>query len=712
MDRIHLLMTGIMLVALSCSPGLNPLLTPYDTPFDVAPFDKITEDHYMPAIAEGMTQQLAEIQVILVDEAEPTFANTIEALEFSGSTLDRVSAVFFNLEGANTNERMQGLAREISPLLSGHYDEILLNSQLFERVQAVWSQREELDLDVEQATLLRETYRTFIRNGARLDVAQKGELTKINQELSKLSVAFGEHILAENNAFELVIGDEEELAGLPESSISAAAETAGERGHKDKWVFTLHKPSLIPFLQYSAMRAYRERMFKGYIMRGDNGDENDNNVIAARMAALRVRRANLLGYSTHAAYVLEENMAKTPETVYGLLDQLWAPALAKAKREAAEFQAMIDAEGGGFKLEPWDWWYYAEKVKKAKYDLDDEQLRPYFELENVIQGAFEVGNRLWGLTFEERFDLPKYHEDVRTFEVKDRDGSHLAVYLVDYYPRASKRGGAWMNSFRKQSKVRGQRVTPVIYNVGNFTKPTADKPALITFEEAKTLFHEFGHALHGFFADQRYESLSGTATARDFVEYPSQVHEMWATWPSVLSNYAKHYETGETIPAEMIEKIEAASKFNQGYDFGETVEAALLDMKWSALTPQQAAALDTPEKVDAFERRALEELGLEIDLVPPRYRSTYFNHIFSSPSGYSAGYYSYLWTEMLDRDSRKWFRENGGLTRENGDHYRATVLSRGGTMDYFKMFENFAGRQPDVTPMLEARGLTGETDAE
>ena len=697
MDRIHLLMTGIMLVALSCSPGPNPLLTPYDTPFDVAPFDKITEDHYMPAIEEGMTQQLEEIQVIVVEEAEPTFANTIEALEFSGSTLDRVSAVFYNLEGANTNERMQELAREISPLLSGHYDDILLNSQLFERVQAVWAQREELDLDVEQATLLRETYRTFVRNGARLDEAQKRELTKINQELSKLSVAFGEHILAENNAFELVIGEEEELSGLPESSISAAVETAGERGHKDKWVFTLHKPSLIPFLQYSAMRAYRERMFKGYIMRGDNGDENDNNVIAARMAALRVRRANLLGYPTHAAYVLEENMAKTPETVYGLLDQLWAPALAKAKREAAEFQAMIDAEGGGFKLEPWDWWYYAEKVKKAKYDLDDEQLRPYFELENVIQGAFEVGNRLWGLTFEERFDLPKYHEDVRTFEVKDRDGSHLAVYLVDYYPRASKGGGAWMNSFRKQSKVRGQRVTPVIYNVGNFTKPTADKPALITFEEAKTLFHEFGHALHGFLSDVTYNSLSGTAVPRDFVEVFSQVMENWASAPEVLKLYARHYETGEPIPDELIAKITRAGTFNQGFATVEYLAASYLDMDWHSLT-------DTAAQSPAdFEAMSLDRIGLIPEIVT-RYRSPYFAHIFAG--GYSAGYYGYIWAEVIDADAFQAFKETGDIfDPATAQSLRENVLSRGGTEEPMTLYKRFRGREPEIEPLLVRRGL-------
>lgn len=697
MDRIHLLMTGIMLVALSCSPGPNPLLTPYDTPFDVAPFDKITEDHYMPAIEEGMTQQLAEIQVIVVDEAEPTFANTIEALEFSGSTLDRVSAVFFNLEGANTNERMQELAREIAPLMSGHYDEILLNSQLFERVQAVWSQREELDLDVEQTTLLRETYRTFVRNGARLDEAQKVELTKINRELSKLSVAFGEHILAENNAFELVIGDEEELAGLPESSISAASETAGERGHKDKWFFTLHKPSLIPFLQYSAVRAYRERMFKGYIMRGDNGDENDNNVIAAKMAALRVRRANLLGYPTHAAYVLEENMAKTPETVYGLLDQLWAPALAKAKREAAEFQAMIDAEGGGFKLEPWDWWYYAEKVKKAKYDLDDEQLRPYFELENVIQGAFEVGNRLWGLTFEERFDLPKYHEDVRTFEVKDRDGSHLAVYLVDYYPRASKGGGAWMNSFRKQSNARGQRVTPVIYNVGNFTKPTADKPALITFEEAKTLFHEFGHALHGFLSDVTYNSLSGTAVPRDFVEVFSQLMENWASAPEVLKLYARHYETGEPIPDELIAKITRASTFNQGFATVEYLAASYLDMDWHSLT-------DTVAQSPAdFEAMSLDRIGLIPEIVT-RYRSPYFAHIFAG--GYSAGYYGYIWAEVIDADAFQAFKETGDIfDPATAQSLRENVLSRGGTEEPMTLYKRFRGREPEIEPLLVRRGL-------
>ncbi|MCK4579074.1 MAG: M3 family metallopeptidase [Candidatus Marinimicrobia bacterium] len=698
MKKSVLMMAGVSMLAWSCSTGTdNPLLIDYGTPYDIPPFDKITEDHYLPAVEAGMAEQLAEIDSVISNTEAPTFENTIEALEFSGTTLDRVTLVFYNLEGANTNDRMQELARQFSPMLSGHNDKILLNDELFQRVKVVWDDRADLDLNTEQSTLLSETYKAFARNGALLNEQQKAELMEINKELASLSTNFGENILAENNKFELVIEDQAELAGLPEGSIVAATEAAKERDHDGKWVFTLHKPSLIPFLQYSDMREYREKMFKGYIMRGDNGDEHDNNDIAAKMASLRAKRANLLGYPTHAHYVLEENMAKTPEAVYDLLNKLWIPALAKAKREAAEFQEMIDAEGGDFKLEAWDWWYYAEKVKKARYDLDNEQLRPYFEVENVIQGAFEVANKLWGLTIKERFDLPKYHEDVRTFEVKDKDSSHLGIFLVDYYPRASKGGGAWMNSFRKQSRPKGVPVTPVIYNVGNFTKPTAEKPALLTFEEVETLFHEFGHALHGFLSNCTYNSLSGTSVPRDFVEVPSQVMENWAAEPEVMKSFARHYETGEPIPDELIAKIKAAGTFNQGFKTGEYLAASFLDMDWHSLTDSE---LRVP---DDFEDASMARIGLIPEIVS-RYRSQYFAHIFAG--GYASGYYGYIWSEVLDADAFQAFKETGDIfDPATAQSLRDNVFSRGGTEEPMVLYKRFRGREPEIEPLLISRGL-------
>lgn len=682
----------------ACSSGLsNPLLTDYGTPFDIPPFEKIKEEHYLPAIHEGIARQLAEVEAIVSNPEAPTFANTIEALEFSGSTLDRVSSVFFNLEGANTNDRMQELAREISPMLSAHYDKIILNDKLFPRVLSVWESRDDLDLGTEQTTLLRETYLSFSRNGALLDAEDKQQLTEINQELSKLSTKFGENILAENNRFELVIEDEAELAGLPATSIAAAAESAVERGHEGKWVFTIHKPSLIPFLQYSEMRDYREKMYTAYIMKGDNGDQYDNNEIASRMASLRVTRANLLGYDSHAHYILESNMAKNPDTVYDLLNQVWPPALAKAKEEAAEFQKMIDAEGGGFKLKPWDWWHYAAKVKQARYDLDENDLQAYFEVENVIQGVFTVANKLWGLTFKERFDLPKYHEDVRTFEVLDHDGSHLGIYLVDYYPRAGKGGGAWMSSFRKQSKAGGIAVTPIIYNVGNFPRPTADTPALLTYDNVETLFHEFGHALHGFLSDCTYNSLSGTAVPRDFVEVFSQVMENWAFEPEVLQLYARHYETGEPMPDELIAKIKAAKTFNQGFETVEFLAAAYLDMEWHTITDAESRTPDT------FEDAAMNKIGLIPEIVS-RYRSQYFAHIFAG--GYASGYYGYIWAEVIDADAFQAFKETGDIfDQATAQSLRENVLSRGYTEDPMILYKRFRGREPEIEPLLIRRGL-------
>jgi peptidyl-dipeptidase Dcp len=494
----------------------NPFLTEWNTPFGVPDFDRIEDAHYLPAFTEGMKRQVDEVRAIAGSTEPPTFANTVEALERSGALLTKVSNVFFNMTAANTNDTLQSLARELAPVLSKHQDDIFLNEKLFQRVEAVYAQRAELDLDAEQQKLLEKQYKNFVRGGARLDEQQKAQLREINKELSVLTVKFGENVLKETNAFELVIEDRKDLAGLSEAVVAGAAEAAAERGHEGRWVFTLQKPSLIPFLQYSERRGLREKIFKAYVNRGNNGNEFDNNESAARIAALRARRAALLGYDTHADYVLEENMAKTPEAVYELLNKLWKPALAVAKREAKELQATIDREGRAFRLQPWDWWYYAEKVRKEKYDLDEEALRPYFKLENVIEGVFTVANRLYGIRFDERTDLPRYHKDVRVFEVKEADGSHIGILYVDYFPRESKRGGAWMNSFRKQSRVDGRTISPVICNVGNFSKPTADQPSLLSFEEVNTLFHEFGHALHGLPSEPRCRGTSWRCPRRSW----------------------------------------------------------------------------------------------------------------------------------------------------------------------------------------------------
>jgi peptidyl-dipeptidase Dcp len=617
-------------------------------------------------------------------------------MEKTGELLDKVSHVFFNLTSSMTNDEMQAIAKELSPLLSKHRDDIRLNEKLFQRVKTVYEKKDQLDLNTEQEKLLDEYYKSFVRGGANLADEQKEKFREINKELSLLTLQFGENILKENNRFEMVIENKEDLAGLPESVISAAAEAAKERGHEGKWVFTLHKPSLIPFLQYSEKRELREKMFKGYIMRGNNNDDLDNKDILKKVAALRVQRANLLGYETHAAYILEENMAKNSENVYDLLDKLWAPALNVAKKEVEEMQAIIDAEGNNFNLQPWDWWYYAEKVKKAKYDLDEDMLRPYFQVENVRMGAFDVATKLWGITFTERKDIPKYHEDVTVYEVKEADGTHIGILYTDYFPRASKRGGAWMNEFRPQSNMDGKQIRPVIVNVGNFTKPTADKPALISLDETLTLFHEFGHALHGLLTDCTYPRLSGTNVPRDFVELQSQIMENWATEPEVLKSYAKHYQTGEPIPDGLIEKIEKSGKFNQGFVTVEYLAASYLDMDWHTLTE--------PEEKDPlkFEEKSMDKINLIKEIVP-RYRSYYFGHIFSG--GYSSGYYSYIWSEVLDADAFQAFKENGIFDQKTALAYRTNILEAGGTEDPMVLYKRFRGAEPKIEPILERRGL-------
>jgi peptidyl-dipeptidase Dcp len=662
----------------------------------VPPFDQIKEEHFKPAYEEGMKKHRAEVDAIVANAEIPTFENTVETLERSGALLTKVDYVFNNRSSALTNDEIQTIEKELAPVLSKHQDDILLNAELFQKVKTVFETKDELDLTPEQGRLLEDQYKAFVRGGANLDEEKKAELRKINEELSVLSVKFGENVLKENNAFEMVIEDEADLAGLPDAVVAGAAEAASERGHEGKWVFTLHKPSMIPFLQYSERRNLREKIYTAYINRGNHDNELDNKKIASRMAALRVKKAELLGYETHAHFVLEEAMAKVPENVYELLNKLWKPALAMSKKEAAMMQEMIDEEGGDFKLAPWDWWYYAEKIRKVKYQLDEEAIRPYFKVENVIDGAFMVANKLWGTTFEERQDIPKYHEDVKVFEVKEADGTHIGVLFTDYFPRASKQGGAWMSSFRKQHKIDGKSITPVIYNVGNFSKPTADKPALISFEEAATLFHEFGHALHGLLSDCTYESLSGTSVPRDFVELPSQIMENWASSPEVLKMYAKHYETGEPIPDDLVKKIRDASKFNQGFITVEYLAASFLDMDWHTL--KEAEEKDTL----AFENESLSRIGLIPEIIS-RYRSPYFAHIFSG--GYSSGYYSYIWAEVLDSDAFEAFKETSLFDQETAMSYRKNILATGGTEDPMVLYKRFRGREPKIEPLLEKRGL-------
>ena len=682
-----------------------------DLPFLAPDFSAISEDDYVPAFEQGMAIQTAEVQAIIDNSAAPTFENTIVALEKSGRMLGRVGRVFFALAGANTTDRIDEINTQMSPKLTAHSDSITLNPDLFARVKAVYDNRASMAMTREDAKLLEETYSDMVHAGALLTDAEREQVKAINSELSTLTTEFGQAVRAATNDQPLIVDDAAELAGLSDADIAAAADLAVEKGYPGKYAIALQNTTQQPLLPSLEDRATRERLFRLSVDRADGTNaEHDTRMLLARIATLRAQKAALFGEDDWASYTMYDRMAKTPATALGFMQQMVPALAATQRREAAMLNEAIAAEGGDYEVQPWDWYRYANQVKAERYDLDEDAVMEYFQLDKVLEdGVFFMANELYGLTFERRTDIPTYHPDVWVYTVFEEDGSELGLFYFDPFQRPSKRGGAWMSNFVDQSDLWGTK--PVIYNVLNIPKASEGEVQLVSFDNVNTTFHEFGHALHGFFADQRYESLSGTATARDFVEYPSQVHEMWATDPAVLQNYAKHYETGETIPFAMVNKIEAASKFNQGYDFGEVVEAALLDMKWAALSPQQAAAIDTPEKVDTFERKSLEELGLEIDLVPPRYRSTYFNHIFSSPAGYSAGYYSYLWTEMLDRDSREWFIQNGGMTRANGDHFRDTVLSRGGTMDYFQMFENFAGRQPDVGPMLEARGLVAGNEA-
>lgn len=671
----------------------NPFLSAYNTPFDTPPFDRIRYEHYMPAFRNGMAEEKREIETIVNNPQPPTLQNTIEALDRSGLLLERVRDVFFGLVSANTSDEIQKIATEVTPLLSQHRDDINLNERLFQRVRAVYDQRRNAVLTAEQAKLLEDTYQGFVRGGANLPPADKEKFRKINEELSSLSLKSTENVLKETNAFKLIIERKEDLAGLPESAIEGAAEAARKSGMEGAWVFTLQKPSMIPFLQYARNRTLRERLFKAYIMRGDQENEHDNKATVARIAALRVERARLLGYATHAEFVLERNMARTPAAVYEFLNKLWEPALKNAQKERDVLQAMIKKDEGSFKLEPWDWWYYAEQLRKSRYDLDENELRPYFQLDNVRRGAFEVAGRLYGLRFVERRDIPTYSDEVVVFEVLRNDGSHVGILYTDYFPRPGKRAGAWCGGYRTQEMRGDTMVTPLVTNVGNFSRPAGDKPALLSSDEVRTLFHEFGHALQSLLSRQTYRSLSVPV---DFVELPSQIMENWAFEPEVLALYARHYKSGEILPQSLVEKITKSARFNQGFTTVEYLSACFLDMDWHTL--KDTAGVDVRE----FERTSLKRIGLIPEIVV-RYRSPYFSHIWSSM--YAAGYYSYIWAAVLDADAFEAFKEKGLFDQSTAAAFAGFVLARGATDDAMKQYERFRGRKPAIEPLLRRRGL-------
>lgn len=675
----------------------NPFLNDFDTPFEIPPFEKIKAAHFMPAYLKGFEEQNNEIKAIINNPAQPTFENTIKAYVYSGQLLTKVSRVFNAINGANTNDTLQSINKELSPILSKHNDDISLNDTLFRRVRSVYENKNRFKLTSEELKVLDDTYKDFVRSGASLSPGDKDKLRKVNEELSLLSVQFGQNMLAETNGFKLIIDNKNDLAGLPEGVIAQAATNAKSLNLDSKWVFTLQVPSWTPFLQNSDKRELREKILTRYFMRGDNDNSFDNKAIVAKIAKLRAEKAQLLGYNSYADFVLEKNMAKTPQRVFDFLSQIWAAATPVAKAEAAAQQELINKEGGKFKLAPWDWWYYSEKIKKEKYDLDDEITRPYFMIENVMQGMFYVANRLYDLEFTKRNDIPRYHPDVNTFEVT-RAGKHMGILMIDNYPRSSKRGGAWCGVFRVQHRdTKGNMVYPVVYMVTNSTPPSTDKPALLTSEEASTVFHEFGHALHQLLSNSTYPGVSGTSVPRDFVELPSQIMEHWVLEPEVLKVYAKHYQTGEVIPAEIVEKLDKASKFNTGFITVEYLAAALLDMEYHSLT--EPVDLD----IRSFEKEKMDKYGL-IPEIKPRYRSTYFNHIWNG--GYAAGYYSYIWCEILDADAFQAFKETGDIfSKEVAAKFEKEILSKGGTRDPLEMYISFRGKEPGIDALLKNRGL-------
>ena len=711
----RLILITVLLFIVSCQqkskmdPNINPFFQEWNTPYEVPPFLDIKDEHYMPAYEQGMKENLEEIDVIVNNPEAPTFANTIEELERTGKLLSKVGRVFSNLASSNTNPKLQELQRELSPMLSAHYDKISLNEGLFNRVDAIWQNRENLDLTKEQTKLLNDTRKGFVRSGALLSENQKERISEINSKISGLSTSFGQNLLAETNGFELIL-EASDLEGLSDGVIAAAADAASQKmdaaesdeekdKYKDKYVFTPHRSSMYPFLTESTRRDLREKLYNSYVMRGDNNNDTDNKEIAAQIAKLRAERAQIMGYKTHAHFILDDNMLKTPEEVYDLLYKLWKPAVKRAKVEVADMQAVADSEGNDFKVAAWDWWHYSEKVRKEKYDLDESAIKPYLSLDNVLQGVFNTTNKLWGLNFTEIFDIDLYHPDARIWEVTDKDGSHLGIFIGDYFTRSNKRGGAWMSSFKGQSNLDG-RERPIVVNVCNFPAPVGDDPALLSFDNVVTLFHEFGHAMHGTLTDVKYGSMAGTSGPRDFIELPSQLLEHWASEPQVLKSFATHYETGEPIPDELIEKLLNASKFNQGFINTEYLAASLLDMDWHTIS-----ADDELKDANKFESESMKKVGL-IGEIAPRYRTTYFAHIFSG--GYSSGYYSYVHAAVLDSDAFEAFKEAGDVfDPELSSKLRSSIYSMGSTEEAMDLFVEFRGRKPVIEPLLKVRGLDG-----
>ena len=696
MKRILLTLTlGILLMG--CAKNDNPFFETYKNKYGAPPFDKIKNEHYMPAFKEGIKQHQAEINAIADSKDAPTFDNTIAAMDFSGELLKKVSAVFFNLYSNNTNEAMDKIANEISPVLSEHNDNIYLNEKLFARVKTLYDNRSKLGLTAEQNRLLEKYHRNFIRSGAALNPKQQAKLREINKELGLAEIAFGQNVLEETNTYQKVVDNEDDLAGLPESVRQAAAETAKEAKKEGKWIFTTQKASFIPVLQYSENRELRKELLMAYSTRANHNNSKDNKAVINKIMKLRTQKAQLLGFANSAEFILDDTMAKNPKTVYDFLATVWTPALAKAKEEAAELQKLMDAEGKGEKLEAWDWWYYSEKLRKAKYNLDEESLKPYFKLENVRQGVFDLASKLYGLKFKKLTDMPVYHPDVEVFEVDNADGSLVGILYTDYFPRAGKRAGAWMNNITEQYVKDGVDHRPIICNVGNFTKPTADKPSLLNMDEVETLFHEFGHALHGLLTKCTYPSMSGTNVSRDFVELPSQVMENWCWEPEIMKTYARHYKTNEIMPKALMDKIQKAGTFNQGFVNTELLAASLLDMDYHMIKDT------TNFDVDAFEKASLARMGMIPEIIV-RYRSSYFNHIFGG--GYSAGYYSYTWAAVLDADAFQAFKETGDIYNPKvATAFRKKLLEKGDSEDPMKLYRDFRGANPNPDALLKKRGL-------
>lgn len=695
-------LSSALLLGMACSSNnqpeeitMNPFFSSFDTPYGIPKFESIKEEHYVSAMQEGMSYQKEEIEEIVRNAAEPTFENTILALENSGALLNEVLTVFYNLNSAHTNETMQQIAQDMAPKLAEHSDDIALNPELFARIKSLYDQRDSLDLDAEQQRLLEKKYKDFARGGALLNDNDKKTLREINAELSVLSLQFQENVMTETNEFEFVLTKESDLAGLPADLISSAAELANEKGKTGSWVFNLSNPMVLPFLQYAENRMLRQEMWQAYQNRGSNGNANDNNQIITKMVNLRQRKAALLGYQSHAHFVLEESMAGSPDEVMNLLNQLWTPALKSAQNELNDLQAMVNTEGKSFEIAPWDWRFYTERIRKEKYDIDEQEVKQYFPAMAVQEGIFLLCKKLYGLTFSEIKDAPKYHEDVQTFEVKEADGTVVGVLMIDLYVRSSKSGGAWMTSYREQKKTDGKRVIPIISIVCNFPKPL-DGPSLLNFDEVETFFHEFGHALHGLLSDVSYRSLAGTNVPTDFVELPSQIMEHWASQPEFMKLYAKHHQTGEVIPDALIEKLLSLGTFDQGFATTEYLAAALLDMEYHTLQETMR------EDVHTMELRAMKRLGL-IGAIIPRYRSSYFSHIFAG--GYSSGYYSYIWSGVLDNDGFQAFQETSLFDINTAAKFRTNVLEKGGTTDPMELYIAFRGRKPSVEPLLIKRGL-------